>query len=70
MRTLLVLLPVLLGADGGSPHGARRPATYREARRAFVRAFASGAFDEGRGRWSDRESPPRAVSTCATPWPV
>ena len=48
MRTLLVLLPVMFGADGGSPDGARRPAASLESRRAFVRAFQSGAFDEAR----------------------
>jgi len=48
MRTLLVLFPVLFVADGGIPGGGRRPAAYVEARRAFLRAFDSGALgDEG-----------------------
>ena len=48
MRTLLVLLPVLLGTDGGVPGPTARPAAYAEARRAFVRALDSGALDEAR----------------------
>jgi hypothetical protein len=48
MRTLLLVLPVLFGADGGVPDAARRPAAYVEARRAFVRALESGSLDEAR----------------------
>jgi len=46
MRTLLVLLPALLGADGGvSGAASGRPAAYVEARRAVVRALDAGALD-------------------------
>ena len=48
MRTLLVLLPVLFGADGGVPDAAGRPAAYAEARRSFTRALEAGALDEAR----------------------
>jgi len=48
MRTLLVLLPVLLGADGGVPDAAGRPAAYAEARQSFAQALKSGALDEAR----------------------
>ena len=50
MRTLLVLLPVLFVADGGIPGGGRRPAAYVEPRRAFLRAFDSGALGVEHGR--------------------
>jgi hypothetical protein len=48
MRTLLVLLLVLFGSDGGVPDAVGRPAAYAEARQSFVRAFQSGALDEAR----------------------
>jgi hypothetical protein len=49
MRTFLVLLAALLGADGGVPGAASgRPSAYVEARRAFVRAVDAGALDEAR----------------------
>ena len=49
MRTFLVLLPALLGADGGVPGAASgRPSAYVEARRGFVRAVDAGALDEAR----------------------
>jgi len=47
MRTLFLILPVLLGADGGVSGGGR-PAAYAEARRAFARALDAGALDEAR----------------------
>ncbi len=48
MRTLLVLLPARLGADGGVPGAASgRPSAYVEARRAFVRALDEGAVKRG-----------------------
>ncbi|HEY1335205.1 MAG TPA: hypothetical protein VGF31_13175, partial [Myxococcaceae bacterium] len=47
MRTLLLILPLLIGADGGVSSGGR-PAAYVEARRAFARALDSGALDEAR----------------------
>ena len=50
MRTLLVLLPVLLGADGGVSENDRRPAAYVEARGAFLQAFDSGALGVEHGR--------------------
>ncbi len=56
MRTLLVVLPVLFGADGGTPDGAKRPAAYVEARRAFVRALESGAVDEARSALARRRA--------------
>jgi sugar lactone lactonase YvrE len=55
MRTLLVLLPVLLGADGGVAGGGR-PAAYGEARRAFVRALDAGALDEARAALARRRA--------------
>lgn len=55
MRTLLLILPVLLAADGGvSSMG--RPATYAEARRAFARALDSGALDEARTALAGRRA--------------
>ncbi|HVP59421.1 MAG TPA: hypothetical protein VMT11_02570 [Myxococcaceae bacterium] len=48
MRTLLVLVAVVLRADGGSPSPAGRPAAYAAARRAFARAIGAGALDEAR----------------------
>ena len=55
MRTLLVLMPVLLGADGGVPAGGR-PAAYVEARRAFLRSLDSGALDEARAALARRRA--------------
>ncbi len=48
MRTLLLPLAVVLGADGGSSVRPGRPAAYAEARRAFARAIDTGALDEAR----------------------
>jgi hypothetical protein len=56
MRTLLVLLPVLFGADGGVPDAAGRPAAYAEARQSFVRAMESGALDEARAALARRRA--------------
>jgi hypothetical protein len=56
MRTLLVLLPVLLGADGGVPDATDRVAAYAEARRSFARALDSGALDEARTALSSRRA--------------
>src|SRR5262249_2106762 len=56
MRTLLVVLPVLFGADGGVPDAVTRPAAYVEARRAFVRALESGALDEARSARGKRRA--------------
>ncbi len=53
MRTLLVVLPVLLGADGGVS-GEGRPAAYVQARRAFLRALEAGALDEARAALARR----------------
>ncbi|MGZ6130669.1 MAG: hypothetical protein ACXWLF_01515, partial [Myxococcaceae bacterium] len=47
MRTLLAAL-ALLSADAGPPASSGRPATYAEARRAFVRAYQAGTLDEAR----------------------
>jgi len=47
MRTLLLILPLLLGADRGVA-GADRPAAYDDARRTFARALESGAMDQAR----------------------
>ena len=56
MRTLLVLLPVLFGADGGVPDAAGRPAAYAEARQSFVRALESGALDEAEAALARRRA--------------
>ena len=56
MRTLLVVLPVLLGADGGVSDGGKRPAAYVEARRAFLRALESGGFEEARAALGRRRA--------------
>lgn len=53
MRTLLVVLPVLLGADGGASGGGR-PAAYLRARRAFVQALEAGKLDEARAALAQR----------------
>ena len=55
MRSLLVFLLVLLGADGGVAAGGR-PAAYVEARRAFLRALDSGALDEARAALARRRA--------------
>ncbi|HEY3587627.1 MAG TPA: hypothetical protein VGK85_10765 [Myxococcaceae bacterium] len=56
MRTLLVLLPVLLGADGGVHDATGRPVAYAEARQSFVRALESGALDEARAALARRRA--------------
>ena len=56
MRTLLVLLPVLLGADGGVSENGKRPAAYVEARRAFLRALEAGGFKEARAALGRRRA--------------
>src|SRR5215469_752868 len=48
MRTLLVLLPVLLGADAGVAEPESRAAAYATARRDFVEAFRAGAQRDAR----------------------
>ncbi|HZX40646.1 MAG TPA: hypothetical protein VFE93_02330 [Myxococcaceae bacterium] len=70
MRTLLLALAAVLGADGGSPFPSGRPAAYAEARRAFARAIDTGALDEAREALRRRASaaPGRRTASCSPGW--